>query len=181
MPMSTPSVLSRSDVHVPTKAQRSYEVIRTENFADNSGVIVSTSVTLSNEAMSLSRLSSKGIQVSSGQMSTPLSTEATSAASIPDATQDHYSIGINELKSLLKKMGGEEETITVIAKGLDTDQDQQVSAAEIARGLSETGDDKSSVFAETLRRFMDERGDRSGSVSGHEFLALASSLYAALK
>ncbi len=181
MPMSTPSVMSRPAVHVPTKAQRSYEVIRTEDSADNSGAIVSTSVTLSNEAMSLSRLSSKGIQVSSGQMSTPLSTEAISAAGIPDATQDHSSIGISELKGLLKEMGGDEETIAIIANGLDSDQDQQVSATEIARGLSEAGDDKSNVFAETLRRFMDERGDRSGSVSGHEFLAVASRLNAALK
>lgn len=49
------------------------------------------------------------------------------------------------------------------------------------RGLSEIGNDKDSKFAETLRRFMDMQGDGSGSVSGREFMAISSKLYAALK
>lgn len=90
-------------------------------------------------------------------------------------------MSVDALKRMLKNMGADDETIATLVQGFDADQDQKVSEAEIVRGLSEIGNDKDSKFAETLRRFMDMQGDGSGSVSGREFMAIPSKLYAALK
>jgi hypothetical protein len=148
---------------------------------DSAPSVGSTSVTLSNEAMTLARLSSKGIQVSSGQLSEPLAMGGSSPSSISLAAQDKNPMSVDALKRLLKNMGADDETIATLVQGFDADQDQKVSEAEIVRGLSEIGNDKDSKFAETLRRFMDMQGDGSGSVSGREFMAISSKLYAALK
>lgn len=131
--------------------------------------------------MSLARLSAKGIRVSTGQLVAPLAEGDGPAASAPLPYQKSRPISEDELTSLLMKMGADKETTATLIQSLDYDQDRQISEAEIMRGLSEAGSDKTSKFAETLRCFMDAKGDGSGSVSGREFMAIASNLYAALK
>lgn len=181
MVIKPPSITSSLAVHGASKGKRSHEEGSKQAIPGGFSAVSSTSVTLSDEAMSLARFSSKGIQVSSGEMVAPLAMGDGPGASGPMSTKDSRSIDVKALTTLLQEMGADEGTSKTIVQGLDIDQDQQVSEAEIMRGLSEAANDKSSKFAESLRRFMDSHGDGSGSVSGREFMAIASNLYAALK
>lgn len=164
-----------------TKVERSHEESNKRASLSASSANSSSFVALSDEAMSLARLSSKGILVSSGEIATPLALGGGPTASGPLPNKESHPIGIEALTSLLHEMGADERTRKTLVQGLDTDHDQQVSEAEIMRGLSTAANDKTSQFAEVLRRFMDSYGDGSGSVSGHEFMAISSKLYAALK
>lgn len=161
--------------------ERSYKDDNTRASPSAFSANSSTFVTLSDEAMSLARLSSKGILVSSGEMAVPLAVGNRPAATDPLPNKEGRPISVEVLTTLLQEMGADEETRKTLIEGLDIDQDQQVSEAEIMRGLSGAANDKTSNFSETFRRFMDSNGDKSESVSGREFMAIASKLYAALK